>query len=147
MIGKCLHPLPDKWQGLSDPEAGSVSATSTWRSTSTTRERAGQARARSVRSLRDTFDGRGFLEVETPMLQTSTAAPTPPRSSTHINAYDLDLYLRIAPELYLKRLMVGGMDKVFEIGRNFRNEGVDATHNPEFTIAGGLRGATATTRR
>ena len=77
---------------------------------------------------------RGFIEVETPVLQTVHGGANARPFKTHINAYDLDLYLRIALELYLKRLLVGGIEKVFEIGRNFRNEGVDSTHNPEFTM-------------
>ena len=85
-------------------------------------------------AVRRTLDARGFLEVETPILQTIHGGANARPFRTHINAYDLDLYLRIAPELFLKRLMVGGVDRVFEIGRNFRNEGADATHNPEFTM-------------
>ncbi len=87
-----------------------------------------------VRSLRGTLTDRGFVEVETPMLQAVHGGANARPFVTHINAYDLDLYLRIAPELYLKRLVVGGMEKVFEINRNFRNEGADSTHNPEFTM-------------
>jgi lysyl-tRNA synthetase class 2 len=92
------------------------------------------ARSRAIRAVRQTLDGHGFTEVETPILQTIHGGANARPFRTHINAYDLDLYLRIAPELYLKRLMVGGIDKIFEIGRNFRNEGADATHNPEFTM-------------
>ena len=92
------------------------------------------ARSRIIRAVRDTLDGLGFLEVETPILQTIHGGANARPFRTHINAYDLELYLRIAPELYLKRLMVGGVDRIFEIGRNFRNEGADATHNPEFTM-------------
>lgn len=91
-------------------------------------------RSAVVRSLRDTLTGWGFLEVETPVLQQVHGGANAAPFRTHINAYDLDLYLRIAPELYLKRLCVGGMEKVFELGRVFRNEGVDYSHNPEFTI-------------
>ena len=87
-----------------------------------------------IRAVRNTLDDLGFLEVETPILQTIHGGANARPFRTHINAYDLELYLRIAPELYLKRLMVGGVDKLFEIGRNFRNEGADATHNPEFTM-------------
>ncbi|SIR95825.1 lysyl-tRNA synthetase, class II [Williamsia sterculiae] len=132
MLGKCLHPLPDKWHGLTDPEAR-------------VRQRyvdlAVNPRARDllvvhsriVKSIRDFMSERGYLEVETPILQPVHGGANAAPFTTHINAYDLDLYLRIAPELYLKRLCVGGMEKVFEIGRNFRNEGVDFKHNPEFT--------------
>lgn len=91
-------------------------------------------RSRAVASLRRTFDEHGFLEVETPMLQTIHGGAAARPFTTHMNAFDLDLYLRIAPELFLKRCLVGGIDKVFEINRDFRNEGVDATHAPEFTM-------------
>jgi lysyl-tRNA synthetase class 2 len=87
-----------------------------------------------VRSLRDSFERRGYLEVETPMLQTLHGGAAARPFVTHINAYDIDLYLRIAPELFLKRCVVGGIDKVFEINRNFRNEGADSTHSPEFAM-------------
>ena len=90
--------------------------------------------------MREELHARGFLEVETPMLQPVHGGANARPFATHINAYDMDLYLRIALELYLKRLVVGGIEKVFEIGRNFRNEGADATHNPEFTHARGVRG-------
>jgi len=93
-----------------------------------------EARTTAVRSLRESLTRRGFLEVETPMLQTVRGGATARPFRTHIGAYDLDLYLRIAPELYLKRLVVGGVERVFEINRNFRNEGADSTHNPEFTM-------------
>ncbi|HEV7209404.1 MAG TPA: lysine--tRNA ligase [Mycobacteriales bacterium] len=96
--------------------------------------RLAEARVAVVRALRDTLHQGGFLEVETPMLQAVQGGATARPFTTHINAYDLDLYLRIAPELYLKRCIVGGLDKVFEINRNFRNEGADATHAPEFAM-------------
>lgn len=91
-------------------------------------------RADMVRSLRDSFASRGYLEAETPMLQTIRGGATARPFITHMNAFNIDLFLRIAPELFLKRLLVGGVDKVFEINRNFRNEGADATHAPEFTM-------------
>ena len=91
-------------------------------------------RSRAVASLRRTFDEHGFLEVETPMLQTIHGGAAARPFTTHMNAFDLDLYLRIAPELFLKRCLVGGIEKVFDINRDFRNEGVDATHAPEFTM-------------
>lgn len=91
-------------------------------------------RAAAIRSLRSDLDGDGYIEVETPMLQRVNGGATARPFTTHINAYDLDLFLRIAPELYLKRLVVGGLEKVYEINRNFRNEGADSTHNPEFTM-------------
>jgi len=93
-----------------------------------------QMRAAVIRSLRATFLERDFLEVETPMLQVIHGGATARPFVTHINAYDLDLYLRIAPELFLKRCIVGGLDRVFEINRNFRNEGADSTHSPEFAM-------------
>jgi lysyl-tRNA synthetase, class II len=91
-------------------------------------------RMTTVRSLRESFDQRGFVEVETPMLQTLHGGAAARPFVTHANAYDIDLYLRIAPELFLKRCVVGGIDKVFEINRNFRNEGADSTHSPEFAM-------------
>jgi lysyl-tRNA synthetase class 2 len=93
-----------------------------------------RTRAGVVRSLRDSFHRRGFLEVETPMLQVLHGGAAARPFVTHMNAFDLDLYLRIAPELYLKRCVVGGIDKVFEINRNFRNEGADSSHSPEFAM-------------
>nr|WP_041295487.1 lysine--tRNA ligase [Isoptericola variabilis] len=87
-----------------------------------------------VRSLRDNFHRRGFLEIETPMLQTVASGAAARPFSTHMNAYDIDLFLRIAPELFLKKAVVGGVEKVFEINRNFRNEGADSTHSPEFAM-------------
>jgi lysyl-tRNA synthetase class 2 len=91
-------------------------------------------RSRVVRAIRQYLDGQGFLEVETPMLQPIPGGATARPFVTHHNALDMDLYLRIAPELYLKRLIVGGFDRVYEINRNFRNEGMDTEHNPEFTM-------------
>src|SRR5204862_5072709 len=92
------------------------------------------ARARTLSSLRATLQERGFLEVETPVLQVTHGGALAQPFVTHHNALDVDLYLRIAPELYLKRLLVAGFERVFEIGRNFRNEGIDRDHNPEFTM-------------
>ncbi|HWS58660.1 MAG TPA: amino acid--tRNA ligase-related protein, partial [Actinotalea sp.] len=91
-----------------------------------------RVRAAVVRSLRDNFHRRGYLEVETPMLQTLHGGATARPFTTHINAFDLEMYLRIAPELFLKRAVVGGVERVFEINRSFRNEGADSTHSPEF---------------
>src|SRR6185436_7484439 len=90
-------------------------------------------RSRLVKALREFLDGRGFLEVETPMMQSIPGGAVARPFVTHHNALDVDLYLRIAPELYLKRLVVGGFDRVYEINRNFRNEGISLKHNPEFT--------------
>ncbi|WP_411146694.1 bifunctional lysylphosphatidylglycerol synthetase/lysine--tRNA ligase LysX [Streptomyces sp. x-80] len=133
LTAKCLRPLPDKRRGLSDPEAKvrqryvdlvvSPDARDTLR-----------ARSTAVQALRQGLIDRGYLEVETPMLQQIHGGANARPFQTHINAYDLDLYLRIAPELYLKRLCVGGMEKVFEMGRTFRNEGISYKHNPEFTM-------------
>jgi lysyl-tRNA synthetase class 2 len=92
------------------------------------------ARSNVLRAIRETLFAKGFLEVETPILQQIHGGANARPFATHINAYDLDLYLRIAPELYLKRLCVGGVERVFELGRAFRNEGVDFSHNPEFTL-------------
>jgi len=91
-------------------------------------------RATVMRSLRETLHGRGYLEVETPVLQSVHGGATARPFRTHLNAFDLDMSLRIATELYLKRCIVGGIEKVYEIGRTFRNEGVDSTHSPEFTM-------------
>jgi len=95
---------------------------------------AARLRAGVVRSLRENFHRRGYLEIETPMLQTQAGGATARPFVTHMNAFDIDLYMRIAPELFLKRAVVGGIEKVFEINRNFRNEGADSTHSPEFAM-------------
>lgn len=133
MSAKCLHPLPDKWRGMSDPDSRVrrryVDLAINAETRSLTR-----LRSTVLRQLRDSLQARDFLEVETPILQPIHGGANARPFTTHINAYDLDLYLRIAPELYLKRLCVGGMESVFEIGRTFRNEGADSSHNPEFTI-------------
>ncbi|GAB78688.1 lysyl-tRNA synthetase, class II [Austwickia chelonae] len=133
MEAKCLHPMPDKWRGLTDPEALVRQRYLDLAVNTKTRERM-RARSAVLTSLRSTLGSYKYLEVETPILQTIHGGANARPFRTHINAYDLDLYLRIAPELYLKRLCVGGMDRVFELGRTFRNEGVDFSHNPEFTI-------------
>lgn len=133
MNAKCLHPLPDKWKGLTDPESRVRQRYVDLAINPTARELM-IARSNIVKSLRDSLSDRGYMEVETPILQQVHGGANAAPFVTHINAYNLDLFLRIAPELYLKRLCVGGMDKVFEIGRVFRNEGADFKHNPEFTI-------------
>ncbi|WP_305093292.1 bifunctional lysylphosphatidylglycerol synthetase/lysine--tRNA ligase LysX [Prescottella sp. R16] len=133
MTGKCLHPLPDKWKGLTDAET-KVRQRYVDLAIDPEARRLLAARTAIVKSLRDTLSGRDYLEVETPILQRVHGGANAAPFVTHINTYDLDLYLRIAPELFLKRLCVAGMEKVFEIGRVFRNEGVDFKHNPEFTI-------------
>jgi lysyl-tRNA synthetase class 2 len=91
-------------------------------------------RARIIQELRRLFDARGYIEVETPMMHPVSGGATARPFVTHHNTLDIDLYLRIAPELYLKRLTVGGFDRVYEINRNFRNEGISTQHNPEFTM-------------
>ncbi|MFC9786803.1 bifunctional lysylphosphatidylglycerol synthetase/lysine--tRNA ligase LysX [Rhodococcus sp. NPDC127528] len=133
MNGKCLHPLPDKWKGLSDPETRVRQRYVDLAINADARDLL-VARSAVVKSLRDSLTARQYLEVETPILQRVHGGANAAPFLTHINAYHLDLYLRIAPELYLKRLCVAGMERVFEIGRVFRNEGVDFKHNPEFTI-------------
>jgi lysyl-tRNA synthetase, class II len=133
MIGKCLRPLPDKWKGLTDQEAR-VRARYVDLAINTEARELIRARSGVLHAIRETLVGKGFLEVETPILQQIHGGANARPFLTHINAYDLDLYLRIAPELYLKRLCVGGVERVFELGRAFRNEGVDFSHNPEFTL-------------
>ncbi len=133
VLSKALRPMPDKWHGVADveikyrqryldllanPESKAVFL----------------KRIAIVREIRDFLQARGFLEVETPMMQTVAGGAAAQPFKTHHNALGLDLYLRIAPELYLKRLLVGGFDKVFELNRNFRNEGISRRHNPEFTM-------------
>lgn len=132
LLTKALRPLPEKWHGLKDverryrmryvdlivnPEVREVFA----------------ARSRVIAALRQTLTERGYVEVETPMLHPIPGGAAARPFSTHYNALDTDFFLRIAPELYLKRLLVGGMERVFEIGKNFRNEGLSRTHNPEYT--------------
>src|SRR3978361_1369899 len=132
LIGKCLRPLPNKWKGLTDPEARVRTRYVALAVNPESRDLI-TARSSVLRSIRETLIGKGFLEVETPILQQIPGGANARPFMTHINAYDLDLYLRIAQELYLKRLCVGGVERVFELGRAFRNEGVDFSHNPEST--------------
>ncbi|WP_189706263.1 bifunctional lysylphosphatidylglycerol synthetase/lysine--tRNA ligase LysX [Streptomyces phaeofaciens] len=133
LTAKCLRPLPDKRRGLTDPEAKVRMRYLDLVSSPAARDVV-RARSTAVQALRQGLLTRGYLEVETPMLQQIHGGANARPFTTHINAYDLDLYLRIAPELYLKRLCVGGLEKVFEMGRTFRNEGVSYKHNPEFTM-------------
>jgi lysyl-tRNA synthetase class 2 len=133
LIGKCLRPLPNKWNGLTDAEAR-VRARYLDLAVNTESRELITVRSKVLRSLRETLFANGFVEVETPVLQQIHGGASARPFITHINSYDMDLYLRIAPELYLKRLCVGGVERVFELGRAFRNEGVDSSHNPEFTL-------------
>ncbi|MFD9391952.1 bifunctional lysylphosphatidylglycerol synthetase/lysine--tRNA ligase LysX [Streptomyces sp. NPDC060000] len=133
LTAKCLRPLPDKRRGLTDPEAKVRMRYLDLVASPAARDVV-RARSHAVQALRQGLLQRGYLEVETPMLQQIHGGANARPFTTHINAYDLDLYLRIAPELYLKRLCVGGLEKVFEMGRTFRNEGVSYKHNPEFTM-------------
>jgi lysyl-tRNA synthetase, class II len=133
ITAKALRPLPDKYAGLSDPEAR-VRQRYLDLIINPGARRMAELRATVTRSLREELHARGFLEAETPVLQVLHGGANARPFVTRSNAYDIELYLRIALELYLKRLVVGGIEKVYEIGRIFRNEGADATHNPEFTM-------------
>ncbi len=132
-LAKSLRPLPDKWHGLTDVERRYRQRYVDLAVAPETRE-VFELRARLVSYIRRFFDARGFLEVETPMMQVLPGGAAARPFVTHHNALDIDLYLRIAPELFLKRLVVGGFTKVYEINRNFRNEGISTQHNPEFTM-------------
>ena len=132
-LAKSLRPLPDKWHGLTDVERKYRQRYVDLVVSPETR-RTFEVRAKIVAYIRRFFDGRGFVEVETPMMQTLAGGAAARPFVTHHNALDLQLFLRIAPELYLKRLVVGGFPKVYEINRNFRNEGISTQHNPEFTM-------------
>ena len=133
ILQKSLRPLPDKWHGLHDIELRSRRRYLDLMVNDEAR-RVARARATVVSELRRQFEARGFVEVETPVLLHQATGATARPFATHHHALDMEMYLRIATELYLKRLVVGGMEKVFEIGRIFRNEGIDSTHNPEFTM-------------
>jgi len=132
-LAKCLLPLPEKWHGLTDIETRyrqryldlAVNPDS---------RKVFETRSRVISAIRQFLTARGFLEVETPMMQSIAGGALARPFTTHHNALDIPLYLRIAPELYLKRLTVGGIERVFEINRNFRNEGISTQHNPEFTM-------------
>jgi lysyl-tRNA synthetase class 2 len=133
MLAKALRPMPDKHKGLTDPEARVRLRYVDLAVNEESRDMV-RARAAVLRSVRATLDRHDFLEVETPVLQALHGGAAARPFATHLNAFDQPMYLRIAIELYLKRLTVGGFDRVYEIGRNFRNEGVDSTHSPEFTM-------------
>jgi lysyl-tRNA synthetase class 2 len=132
-LAKCHLPLPEKWHGLTDVETR-------YRQryldliVNPEARRAFEIRAKVVTSVRQFLNARGFVEVETPVMQPVAGGAAARPFVTHHNALDMDLFLRIAPELYLKRLVVGGMERVYELSRNFRNEGVSTQHNPEFTM-------------
>jgi len=132
LLSKSLHPLPEKWHGLQDVEKRYRQRYLDLLSNKTTKETF-VARSKLISSFRNILDGKGFLEVETPLMQPAAGGATAEPFVTYHNALDQELYLRIAPELYLKRLVIGGMEKVYELGKNFRNEGVSTKHNPEFT--------------
>jgi len=133
MLTKSLLPLPEKWHGLQDVEERFRKRYLDTLMSEEVRSRF-ISRSLIIREIRNFLDDEGFLEVETPVLQHQAGGASAEPFKTHHNALDIDLYLRIAPELYLKRLLIGGFPKVYEIGRNFRNEGIDVTHNPEFTM-------------
>jgi lysyl-tRNA synthetase class 2 len=132
-LTKALRPPPEKWHGLTDVETR-LRHRSVDLFANPDVQRLFRARGLIVGALRRYLDGAGFLEVETPMLHAIQGGAAARPFATHHNALDLDLYLRIAPELYLKRLLVGGLERVYEIGRCFRNEGISTRHNPEFTM-------------
>jgi len=133
LLAKALRPLPEKWKGLKDVELRYRRRYLDLLVNPETRQLF-ETRAALVGSCRRFFDARDFLEVETPMMQAIPGGAMARPFMTHHNALDIDLYLRIAPELYLKRLLVGGIPRVYEINRNFRNEGISTQHNPEFTM-------------
>jgi len=132
-LAKCLVPLPEKWHGLTDIEIRYRQRYLDLIVNPDSR-RVFEVRSRVVSAIRSFMTARGYLEVETPMMQPIAGGALARPFVTHHNALDVDLYLRIAPELYLKRLVVGGLERVFEINRNFRNEGISTQHNPEFTM-------------
>lgn len=133
LLSKCLYPLPEKFHGLTDTEARYRARYLDLITSQETRERF-KARSAIMSFIRHYLEALDFIEVETPMLHPIPGGALARPFVTHHNALDLDLYLRIAPELYLKRLVIGGFERVFEINRNFRNEGISTRHNPEFTM-------------
>ncbi|HEY3302853.1 MAG TPA: lysine--tRNA ligase [Candidatus Binatia bacterium] len=133
LLAKCLRPLPEKWHGLADVEARYRQRYVDLMVNREVKELF-QRRSQIIRIIRRFFEERDFLEVETPMMQSIPGGAAARPFVTHHNALNMELYLRVAPELFLKRLLVGGLERVFELNRNFRNEGVSVRHNPEFTM-------------
>jgi len=133
MLSKSLLPLPEKWHGIKDVEDRFRKRYLDLIFNPKVKEKI-ELRSRIVKELRNFLEEKGFMEIETPVLQPVYGGATAKPFKTHLNALNMDLYLRISPELYLKRLLVGGFEKIFEIGRCFRNEGVDRAHNPDFTM-------------
>ncbi len=133
ILSKALRPLPEKWHGLKDIELRYRQRYLDLISNAEVKK-VFILRAQIIQSIRNSLDEKGFLEVETPMMQSIPGGAAGRPFKTHHNEYNMDLYMRIAPELYLKRLLVAGLDKVYEINRSFRNEGVSIKHNPEFTM-------------
>jgi len=132
LLSKALLPLPEKWHGLMDVETRYRQRSLDLIANEEVMDLF-KKRSRVLREIRGFLDSRGYYEVETPMLQQIAGGAAAKPFKAYYNALGIDVYLRIAPELYLKRLIVGGMDRVYELNRNFRNEGIDRTHNPEFT--------------
>jgi lysyl-tRNA synthetase class 2 len=132
-IAKSLRPLPEKWHGLKDVEERFRKRYLDLLMNKEVKERF-LLRSKIISEIRNLLDKNGFIEVETPVLQNLAGGALAEPFTTHHNALDLDLYLRLAPELFLKKLLVGGFNKIYEIGKDFRNEGIDVTHNPEFTM-------------
>ena len=145
LLAKALRPLPDKWHGLSDVDTRFRQRYVDLIVNPESR-RVFEVRFAAVAAIRRFLEARGFVEVETPTLSVELGGATARPFVTHHNTLDLDLYLRIATELHLKRLVVGGFERVFEIGRIWRNEGIDTTHNPEFTTLRRTRRSATTTR-
>jgi lysyl-tRNA synthetase, class II len=133
LLSKCLHPLPEKFHGLTDVEQRYRQRYLDLICNPESREKF-KKRSGIVKTIRNFLEDKDFIEVETPMLHPIPGGAAARPFTTHHNAYDMELFLRIAPELYLKRLVIGGIERVFEINRNFRNEGVSTRHNPEFTM-------------
>ena len=133
LLAKALRPLPEKFHGLTDQEQRYRQRYVDLITNPASRD-VFVKRSQIVQAIREFFVARGYLEVETPMMHPIPGGAAARPFVTHHNALDMELYLRIAPELYLKRLVVGGLEKVFEINRNFRNEGISTRHNPEFTM-------------